>query len=301
MRYPDGTVDQAARIASLVSEGWTLAVIPLVLFARHQLVTEEALKTAYRTLLTSFGHAAAAVDADNPKDRADKIAQHMFRRAKRNDIGKSWIRRSGVYGARWDSPLLDALAGLTSLLLADVTPSAQAEEAMTKIFGVPEEEQEQFLQMLGCMSVESLLEVLDRTTLHGLEMARTVLQRSTSTFMRMQRLLACQKCGVDLYGSARKLCPTCWPVVRADYLRQLGKARTKPPAPAKPTAEQLSGGWTFEQYQTRILPALRPIALPDMERATGLSNATCSRVRRGLQVPNPQHWAALATLAGLGS
>jgi CRISPR-associated endonuclease Cas1 len=111
----------------------------------------------------------------------------------------------------------------------------------------------------------------------------------------------CEKCGVDLYGSARKLCPICWPVVRAEYMRQLGKARAKPPGPAKPTVEQLSGGWTFEQYQTRILPALRPIALPEIERATGLSNATCSRVRRGLQVPNPRHWQALATLGGLGS
>jgi hypothetical protein len=111
----------------------------------------------------------------------------------------------------------------------------------------------------------------------------------------------CEKCGVDLYGSARKLCPTCWPVVRAEYMRQLGKARAKPPGPAKPTVEQLSGGWTFEQYQTRILPALRPIPLPEMERATGLSNATCSRVRRGLQVPKPRHWAALANLAGLGN
>jgi CRISPR-associated endonuclease Cas1 len=109
----------------------------------------------------------------------------------------------------------------------------------------------------------------------------------------------CEKCGVDLYGSARKLCPTCWPVVRADYLRQLGKARAKPPAPAKPTVEKVSGGWTFEQYQTQILPALAPFSLPEMERATGLSNATCSRVRRGLQVPNPRHWAALADLAGV--
>jgi hypothetical protein len=71
--------------------------------------------------------------------------------------------------------------------------------------------------------------------------------------------------------------------------------------PPKPTAEELSGGWTFEQYQTQILPALAPFSLPEMERATGLSNATCSRARRGLQVPNPRHWAALATLAGLGS
>jgi hypothetical protein len=83
-------------------------------------------------------------------------------------------------------------------------------------------------------------------------------------------------------------------------MRQLGNARAKPPGPAKPSVEQLSGGWTFEQYQTRILPALRPIPLPEIERATGLSNATCSRVRRGLQIPNPRHWAALAALAGVG-
>jgi CRISPR-associated endonuclease Cas1 len=126
-------------------------------------------------------------------------------------------------------------------------------------------------------------------------------QRSTNRQDRAAPTVrpTCEKCGVDLYGSARKLCPTCWPIARADYMRQLAKAKAKP-APAKPTVEQLSGGWTFEQYQTRILPALSDIPLPEMERATGLSNATCSRVRRGLQVPNPRHWAALATLAGIG-
>jgi hypothetical protein len=83
-------------------------------------------------------------------------------------------------------------------------------------------------------------------------------------------------------------------------MRQLGKARANPPGPAKPTIEQLSGGWTLERYQTEILPGLARIPLPDMERVTGLSNATCSRVRRGLQIPNPRHWAALAALGANG-
>ncbi len=107
----------------------------------------------------------------------------------------------------------------------------------------------------------------------------------------------CQKCGVDLYGSARKLCPTCWPVQRREYVRQLGKTRAKPPAVrARPRVEELSGGWTLKQYQEEILPGLRGIALPEIERATGLANASCSRITRGLQVPNPKHWPALAEL-----
>jgi CRISPR-associated endonuclease Cas1 len=106
----------------------------------------------------------------------------------------------------------------------------------------------------------------------------------------------CRNCGTDLYGSARKLCAACWPVMRAEYMRQLGTARAKPAVPGKRTDEELSGGWTLQQYQTKILPALADVPLPVIERATGLSNATCSRLRRGLQVPNPRHWAALVRL-----
>jgi len=111
----------------------------------------------------------------------------------------------------------------------------------------------------------------------------------------------CRVCGVELYGSARKLCPTCWPVARAQIGRQaLAAIRPDPkPAPAEPTVEQLSGGPTFEQYQIEILPALSSVLLADIERVTGLSNGSCSRVRRGLQVPNPTHWPHLAALSGL--
>ena len=110
----------------------------------------------------------------------------------------------------------------------------------------------------------------------------------------------CQVCGADLYGSARKLCPTCWPVARNEHMRQLGLARGKPRDP-KPRVEQVSGGITLEQYQTVILPRLASVPLTEIEPATGLSNSTCSRLRRGLQIPNPKHWAALAALANVTS
>jgi CRISPR-associated endonuclease Cas1 len=106
----------------------------------------------------------------------------------------------------------------------------------------------------------------------------------------------CQQCGAELYGSARKLCPTCWPVTRNAHMRQLGLARAKP-KPATPTTEQHSGGITLQQYQAQVLPRLAGIPLPELERATGLSNASCSRLARGLQIPHPRHWAALAALA----
>jgi CRISPR-associated endonuclease Cas1 len=109
----------------------------------------------------------------------------------------------------------------------------------------------------------------------------------------------CQRCGADLYGSARKLCPTCWPVMRNSYLKQVNATRTKQEQPAKPTPAELSGGWTLQHYQERILPGLADLSLLDIEKATGLSNPTCSRLKRGLQIPNPKHWNALATLAGV--
>ena len=99
-----------------------------------------------------------------------------------------------------------------------------------------------------------------------------------------------------MYGSARKLCAICWPIQRQQYMRQLGKARAKPHDP-KRAIEDVSGGYTLEQYQMQILPGLTNVPLPEIEKATGLSNPTCSRLRRGLQVPNPKHWATLAAIA----
>jgi CRISPR-associated endonuclease Cas1 len=107
----------------------------------------------------------------------------------------------------------------------------------------------------------------------------------------------CRVCGADLYGSARQLCPTCWPVARNEQMRQLGLARAKPKE-ATPSVEEFSGGWSLQQYREDIWPRLAKISLRDMERVTGLANSSCSQIRSGKQVPNPRHWPVLARLAG---
>jgi hypothetical protein len=106
----------------------------------------------------------------------------------------------------------------------------------------------------------------------------------------------CQSCGDDLYGSARKLCPTCWPVARNEQIRQLGFARARPLANSP--VDRMTGGVTLQEYREHILPALSQVSLADMERTIGLTNPSCSRVRRGLQIPHSRHWRALADLAG---
>lgn len=124
--------------------------------------------------------------------------------------------------------------------------------------------------------------------------ATTLNATAGATDIKVRR--TCQQCGLDLYGSARKLCPTCWPVARKEYMRQLGLSRAKPGA-TKPSAEDMSGGITLQQYQQRVLPRLASIPLSAIEQVTGLANSSCSRVKRGTQIPNPRHWQALDQLA----
>ncbi len=107
----------------------------------------------------------------------------------------------------------------------------------------------------------------------------------------------CEQCGAELYGAARKLCPTCWPVRRDAYIRQLSHSPALPSAGEPAAADQFSGGITLEQYRTQILPALTQMPLPEIEQATGLTNGSCSRLRAGHQIPHPRHWAALAALS----
>jgi hypothetical protein len=45
------------------------------------------------------------------------------------------------------------------------------------------------------------------------------------------------------------------------------------------------------------VPGLASVKLSDLMVATGLTNASCSRIRRGLSVPHPRHWEALAGFA----
>ena len=47
------------------------------------------------------------------------------------------------------------------------------------------------------------------------------------------------------------------------------------------------------------MPALATVPTTGITAATGLSSGTASKLRRGLHVPDPRHWPALATLAGV--
>jgi CRISPR-associated endonuclease Cas1 len=52
-------------------------------------------------------------------------------------------------------------------------------------------------------------------------------------------------------------------------------------------------------WRTDVVPALAAVSTVEIGRVTGLSSGSCSKVRRGLQVPHPRHWPALAELAGV--
>jgi CRISPR-associated protein Cas1 len=52
-------------------------------------------------------------------------------------------------------------------------------------------------------------------------------------------------------------------------------------------------------WRATLLPALRPVSLPRIATATGVSTSTASKWRRGVMVPSPAHWPALAELAGV--
>jgi hypothetical protein len=54
------------------------------------------------------------------------------------------------------------------------------------------------------------------------------------------------------------------------------------------------------EYLETLAPQLQALKLSTIMAATGLSNASCSMIRRGRSVPHPRHWAALERLAREG-
>ncbi|MDX2059498.1 MAG: CRISPR-associated endonuclease Cas1 [Gemmatimonadales bacterium] len=52
-----------------------------------------------------------------------------------------------------------------------------------------------------------------------------------------------------------------------------------------------------EEYVRQVVPMLGVVPLKRLMAATGLTNASCSYIRRGMTVPHPRHWPALAHLA----
>ena len=55
-------------------------------------------------------------------------------------------------------------------------------------------------------------------------------------------------------------------------------------------------GMSREHYVRTVVPALASVKLSALMAATGLTNASCSLIRRGVTVPHPRHWEALANL-----
>jgi hypothetical protein len=76
-----------------------------------------------------------------------------------------------------------------------------------------------------------------------------------------------------------------------------GKARAQ-----KNSAHQLAAGrWTGSmpdpaEFASEILPGLRAFTVGQLAVATGLSEAYCSRIRRGVMVPHPRHWSAFRSI-----
>jgi hypothetical protein len=136
----------------------------------------------------------------------------------------------------------------------------------------------------------------------------------------------CKDCGVVLDEPERAYCDGCLPDRRAESLaifatagpKALAKLRAGGADPAhsgeagrkrgRRNAEHVraiaewersDGGSEGEiDFARDVLPRLRGAPLSALMQATGLSVRYCSLIRRGLKVPHPRHWAALARLGG---
>jgi len=150
-------------------------------------------------------------------------------------------------------------------------------------------------------------------------------KRTPRTPRSAATLPTCSTCGTQLYDKGRQLCTACWPVTRnahADLRNTAGRAARAAAIaagndPSQTTAARAKrrdtllstkaaeAAWaksgstspvTEQQLREVVIPALRGVSLTDMQRATGLSNSSCSRIRRGLMTPHPRHWHTLAQL-----
>jgi hypothetical protein len=139
-------------------------------------------------------------------------------------------------------------------------------------------------------------------------------------------MLTCRNCGIPLTGSARKLCATCWPLIRDAEFKTRSKAARAglaaaraagvdpsqtPAALAKRRQTALvvkaaEAAWAAagarspiseEQLYEDVLPRLQQVAVRQIQDALGLSSTACSMIRSGKRTAHPRHWAALAELA----
>jgi hypothetical protein len=150
--------------------------------------------------------------------------------------------------------------------------------------------------------------------------------RRSATAPPVRTLPTCKSCGTKLFNKTRQYCTACWTVTRAALNDQriqatrtamaVARAEGRDPSQtvearakrreslvAAKAAErewEAGGGCpaiTEQQLYEQVLPALNDVPLSKIERATGLANSSCSRIRRGNMTPHPRHWDALAALA----
>jgi len=60
-----------------------------------------------------------------------------------------------------------------------------------------------------------------------------------------------------------------------------------------------SASFGVSWWREVVVPALSAVSTKRISEVTGLSGASASKVRRGLQTPAPRHWIALAEVAGI--
>lgn len=138
----------------------------------------------------------------------------------------------------------------------------------------------------------------------------------------------CRTCGTRLYDKDRQLCSACWSVTRSVLASQRAQAgvaviaaaraaghdpTATPQARAKKSAtlvrtKAAEAAWTATgsapavteaELHERVLPALAGVPLSAIQEATGLSNASCSRIRSRQLTPHPRHWDALDAVASM--
>ena len=127
---------------------------------------------------------------------------------------------------------------------------------------------------------------------------------------------ACRGCGVVLH-SHRKHCSACGVNISranmieiahrgrlgsksAESLARLSAAQKQQRAARRDWVPSSLPSWlTRETYREGIWPRLSKVTVPNLARTMRVSESYATKVRKGLHVPHPRHWQALAELAGV--
>jgi hypothetical protein len=123
---------------------------------------------------------------------------------------------------------------------------------------------------------------------------------------------ACLQCGQLLGRSRATYCGDCFPkqranagaigrtVIAARLATGEGRAeRRQQTRDGIATVRAMNAravGFAPNDWTDNILPKLAEVPLKEIARVTGTTVQHASRVRRGVRVPHPRHWAALRAL-----